>query len=122
MKVVKDALKLPEDGTRPFLVPPAALAYVELVVSWHTLSHHTCLVATLPCITIQSAWCAVPDPTPATCDTHQQTLRWLPEATWCVWAGSCQSLVKGLGLLAAGLLVERAGQSFGEKSVCDVLL
>ena len=75
---------MPKDGTRPFLVPPAALAHVELVVSWHTLSNHTCLVATLPCITIQSAWCAVPDPAPATCDTHQQTLRWLPEATWCV--------------------------------------
>ena len=52
MKVVKDALRLPKDGTGPFLVPPAALTYVELVVSWHTLSNCTCLVATLPCITI----------------------------------------------------------------------
>ena len=64
VKVVKDALKLPKDGTRPFLVPPAALAYVELVVNWHTLSHHTCLVAT------HHPECMVCSPRPYACHTR----------------------------------------------------
>lgn len=102
VQLVADVLRLPKDGISPIPVPPATLAYVELMVSWQTLSGLTCLALHHH---VERMLCG---PRPCACRLRQ------PPAEFCGAARSrwlClgwELPVKELGLCAAGL---HAGQA-----------